>query len=60
LIVLQKCIDLFLTEEAKNEIYRQFNRSLNENGILFIGSTEQIIQCKEFGFVSPKSFFIKK
>lgn len=59
-LIVCRNVLIYFTEEAKNEIYKQFNHSLNEEGILFIGSTEQIIQCKEFGFVSPKSFFYRK
>lgn len=59
-LIVCRNVLIYFTEEAKNEIYKQFNHSLNDEGILFIGSTEQIIQCKEFGFVSPKSFFYRK
>ena len=59
-LIVCRNVLIYFTEEAKSEIYRQFNRSLNDEGILFIGSTEQIIQCKEFGFISPKSFFYRK
>ncbi len=59
-LIVCRNVLIYFTEEAKTGIYKRFNNSLNEDGILFIGSTEQIIQCKEYGFLSPKSFFYKK
>lgn len=51
---------IYFTEEAKDEIYKKFNSSLMENGILFIGSTEQIIQANNYNFYTYKSFFYEK
>lgn len=64
---LQRCnlivcrnVLIYFTEEAKDEIYQKFNSSLMENGILFIGSTEQIIQANDYNFYTYKSFFYEK
>lgn len=51
---------IYFTEEAKNEIYKKFNDALIKEGILFVGSTEQITNYKEMNFESPKSFFYSK
>lgn len=51
---------IYFTEEAKDEIYRKFNQALKKEGILFVGSTEQIINPKELGFTSFRSFFYNK
>ena len=51
---------IYFTEEAKEEVYRKFNASLKQNGILFVGSTEQIIQPQALGYSTYKSFFYKK
>ncbi len=48
---------IYFTEEAKDEIFRKFYRSLAPGGILFIGSTEQIINHKEIGYERKNSFF---
>ena len=48
------------TEEAKEEVYKKFNSALTKNGVLFIGSTEQIMNYKELGFERAKSFFFVK
>lgn len=59
-IIICRNVLIYFTEEAKAEIYKKFNQSLRKEGILFIGSTEQIIQCQDFNFTSMKSFFYKK
>ncbi|MCD7836628.1 MAG: protein-glutamate O-methyltransferase CheR [Lachnospiraceae bacterium] len=51
---------IYFTEEAKDEIFRKFCKSLARGGILFIGSTEQIINYKDVGFERKKSFYYEK
>ena len=52
---MQKC-----TEEAKDEVFRKFNAALKPDGILFIGSTEQIMNYKEINYERKNSFFYVK
>lgn len=59
-LIVCRNVLIYFTEEAKEEIYKKFNSSLVKNGILFIGSTEQIMQYKELGFGRYKSFFYTK
>lgn len=59
-IIVCRNVVIYFTEEAKNEVYEKFHKSLNNNGMLFIGNTEQIIKAKEIGFETYKSFFYKK
>ncbi|MCR5508647.1 MAG: protein-glutamate O-methyltransferase CheR [Lachnospiraceae bacterium] len=51
---------IYFTDEAKDEIYRKFNQSLVKDGILFIGSTEQIVNHKDFGYTRRNSFYYQK
>ncbi|MBD5522790.1 MAG: protein-glutamate O-methyltransferase CheR [Lachnospiraceae bacterium] len=51
---------IYFTEEAKEEVFRKFQKNLKSGGILFIGSTEQIINYKEIGFDRKNSFFYEK
>lgn len=59
-LILCRNVVIYFTEEAKKEIYKKFFKSLVPEGVLFVGSTEQIIDYKEIGFVSPKLFFYQK
>lgn len=59
-LIVCRNVLIYFTEEAKETIYSNFNRSLRDNGILFVGSTEQIIRCQQFGFQSDRIFFYEK
>lgn len=51
---------IYFTEEAKNIIYQRFNKALKTGGILFVGSTEQIIMASKYCFSPVKTFFYIK
>ncbi len=59
-LIVCRNVLIYFTEEAKDEIYRNFNKALKKDAILFVGSTEQIINPKELGFTSYRSFFYSK
>ena len=59
-LIVCRNVLIYFTEEAKEDIYRKFNASLKQQGILFVGSTEQIIQPQNLGYSTYKSFFYKK
>ena len=51
---------IYFTEEAKDEIFMKFGQSLVDTGIFFIGSTEQIMNHRRFGFERRNSFYYEK
>lgn len=51
---------IYFTDEAKDTIYKNFVNSLKKDGVLFVGSTEQIIGPGRYGLETIKSFFYKK
>ena len=59
-LIVCRNVMIYFTEEAKKEIYQKFNASLKKDGLLFVGSTEQIISPGNIGFASFKSFFYKR
>ena len=59
-LIVCRNVLIYFTEEAKEEVYKKFNSALTKNGVLFIGSTEQIMNYKELGFDRAKSFFFVK
>ena len=59
-LIVCRNVVIYFTDEAKDEIYKKFNASLESGGSLFIGSTEQIINYKDLGFQRAKSFFFTK
>ncbi|MCM1245077.1 MAG: protein-glutamate O-methyltransferase CheR [Roseburia sp.] len=59
-LIVCRNVMIYFTEEAKDGIYKKFVRSLKKNGVLFVGSTEQIIGAERYGLDSFQSFFYKK
>ena len=59
-LIVCRNVLIYFTEEAKDQIYRKFHKSLKKDAILFVGSTEQIIQPQAIGFSSFRSFFYQK
>jgi len=59
-LIVCRNVLIYFTEEAKEEVFRKFNRSLASGGILFIGSTEQIVNYKEIGYERKNSFFYQR
>lgn len=59
-LIVCRNVLIYFTEEAKEEVFRKFQRSLKPGGFLFIGSTEQIINHKEIGYTRKNSFFYEK
>lgn len=59
-LIICRNVLIYFTEDAKLNIYKKFNSSLKKDGILFVGSTEQIIQPQQLQFATFKSFFYKK
>ncbi len=51
---------IYFTEGAKDEVFVNFQKALANKGILFIGSTEQIINYKDIGYARKNSFFYEK
>lgn len=59
-LIICRNVLIYFTEDAKNSIYQKFHSSLKKEAILFVGSTEQIIQPQSLGYTPHKSFFYKK
>ena len=59
-LIVCRNVLIYFTEEAKDEVFRKFQKSLKPGGYLFIGSTEQIINYKELGYTRKNSFFYER
>lgn len=59
-LIVCRNVLIYFTEEAKVEIYKKFNKALKQNGILFVGSTEQIILSNRYSFKPIRTFFYLK
>ncbi len=59
-IIVCRNVLIYFTEEAKEDIYRKFHEAISPKGILFIGSTEQIMNYREIGYIRRNSFYYEK
>lgn len=59
-LILCRNVMIYFTEEAKAEMYHKFNKSLTDDGVFFVGSTEQIIMPERYNFEPVQTFFYKK
>lgn len=59
-LIVCRNVLIYFTEEAKDEVFRKYYKSLTSGGVLFIGSTEQIINYKDIGYERKNSFFYQK
>ena len=59
-LIVCRNVLIYFTEEAKDEVFRKYLKSLAKGGVLFIGSTEQIINYTEMGYERKNSFFYQR
>ena len=59
-LIVCRNVLIYFTEEAKDEVFQKFQRSLKLGGVLFIGSTEQIMKYREMGYLRKSSFFYER
>jgi len=59
-LIVCRNVLIYFTDEAKEFIYNRFSESLNEGGMLFVGSTEQIFNPGNYQLKLFDTFFYKK
>ncbi|KAB3534020.1 protein-glutamate O-methyltransferase CheR [Alkaliphilus pronyensis] len=59
-LIVCRNVMIYFTEETKNKMYHRFHDSLDSNGVLFVGSTEQIILPNRYRLTPLKTFFYQK
>ena len=59
-LIVCRNVLIYFTEEAKDKVFCDFYKSLANGGILFIGSTEQILNYKTIGYTRKGNFFYEK
>lgn len=59
-LIVCRNVLIYFTDEAKETIYHKFGQSLVPNGILFVGSTEQIFNSNNYNLSLYDTFFYEK
>lgn len=59
-LIVCRNVLIYFTDEAKKSIYSGFSQSLVSDGVLFVGSTEQIFQSHLYDLELLDTFFYQK
>lgn len=59
-LVICRNVLIYFTDEAKEQIYRGFGNTLRSEGVLFVGSTEQIFAPEKYDLQLLDTFFYQK
>lgn len=59
-LIVCRNVLIYFTEEGKNKVFRSFYHALASGGILFIGSSEQIMNHREIGYFRKNACFYQK
>ncbi|MCC3358322.1 CheR family methyltransferase [Bacillus sp. REN16] len=59
-LIVCRNVLIYFTEEAKDLLYNKFSDALKSDGILFVGSTEQIFNPGIYGLETEETFFYRK
>ncbi|TMN20679.1 CheR family methyltransferase [Lentibacillus cibarius] len=59
-LIICRNVLIYFTDDAKAAIYTKFSHSLNQHGVIFIGSTEQIFKPDNYGLRLLDTFFYQR
>ncbi|MCJ8006674.1 CheR family methyltransferase [Lederbergia wuyishanensis] len=59
-LIICRNVLIYFTEEAKDNLYKKFSKSLADDGVLFVGSTEQIFNPGKYDLEVEDTFFYRK
>ncbi len=59
-LILCRNVMIYFTNEAKDLLYEKFYNCLSSSGVLFVGSTEQILLPERYNLKPIKTFFYTK
>lgn len=59
-LIVCRNVLIYFTEEAKELLYKKFSDALKQDGVFFVGSTEQIFNSERFNLASIETFFYQK
>ena len=59
-LIICRNVGIYFSDEAKRTLNRGFFQSLNDNGVLFIGGTESLLDAQALGFTRMNSSFYRR
>ena len=58
-LIVCRNVLIYFTDDAKNRIYNKFYNALKDKGLLFVGSTEQMLGATQLAFKALVHFYMK-
>ncbi len=59
-LIICRNVLIYFTEDAKDKLYTKFSAALRQDGIFFVGSTEQIFNPSNYQLETEDTFFYRK
>lgn len=59
-LIICRNVMIYFTEEANTQLYHKLSEALSTDGVLFVGSTEQIFRPEKYNLEMVGSFFYRK
>ena len=59
-LILCRNVVIYFSDEAKTDLNLKFARSLKNDGVMFIGATESMLDAREVGLTKITSAFYRK
>jgi chemotaxis protein methyltransferase CheR len=59
-LIICRNVVIYFSYEAKNKLYHKFNNSLKDDGVLFIGGTEAMLDASDMRFQMLRTCFYRK
>lgn len=59
-LILCRNVVIYFNADAKNMVYKKFEKSLNKGGLLFVGATECIYNAQNYGLEKLSAFIYRK
>lgn len=59
-LIVCRNVMIYFNRESKYQVYRKFNQALKENGVLFVGGAEQLLDIQELGYRLLSPNFLQK
>lgn len=59
-LIVCRNVMIYFNRETKYQVYRKFNQALKENGVLFVGGAEQLLDIQSLGYRPLSPYFLQK
>jgi chemotaxis protein methyltransferase CheR len=59
-LIVCRNVMIYFNRDKKYQVYRKFNQALKDNGVLFVGGAEQLLDIQSLGYKPLSPYFLQK